>query len=114
MGTEKFICSILGVSGATVDWFCDEFDVDFTDDEFYQILDDLSGDLLHDNLYIKVGNVLMQRLWDKVISEYRDRLDEDKFDCVIDGSVSKFYYDGEIVTSKKDLEKYETKDKVAI
>lgn len=94
-----FVASCLYMDGEVFDKYCEAFDVDIDDDDVYETLNRCCGD------YHAFGTLILGCMFDKVIEEYKDRLDEEKFDYDFSSpSYPDFYYDGEHIESKDDLE----------
>lgn len=106
MTTKDFICYVvLGIQPDFIDNLCDEFDVDFSDDDIKEILDMCSGGFQKEDHYNRVGNEIIRHIYGQIIDSYNDVLDENKFDYELDGRCSRLYYDGETIYSKQDIEK---------
>lgn len=105
MNTNDFIAKcVLGIPCEKIDKLCDEFDVDFSDDDVEEILDLCSGDCFNNNHYSEVGNMLIERIFKNIIDKHNDVLDEEKFDYYINCDDSHLYYDGERICSQNDLD----------
>lgn len=105
MNTNDFVsCVVLRIPCEFIDELCDEWSLDFGDDDIKDLLNCCSGDCFHESHYGSVGNMLVRRLFQDIIEKYNDVLDEDKFDFYIDGSDSKLIYDGETIYRKKELD----------
>ena len=105
MNTNDFVsCAVLRIPCEFVDKLCDEYDLDFGGDDIEDLLNCCSGDCFHESHYESVGNMLLRKLFQDIIDKYNDVLDEEKFDCYIDGNDSHLIYDGETIHSKKELD----------
>lgn len=105
MDTKDFLCACFRVSSQKVDDITDGFDVDIDESDVRDILDTLRGDLWHPSHWERLGNELIRMLYCKVIGEWSDVLDEDKFDYYLDGWASELKYDGKTVTNHNDLQR---------
>ena len=106
MNTNDFICNaVLHIPGDYIDELCEEFDLDFSDDDVKDVIEMCGGNLEC------VGNELIRELFGKIIRKYKDELDEEKFDCYVNCHDSHLYYDGERICSKKDIEEIIEKKK---
>lgn len=105
MNTNDFVsCVVLRIPCEFIDKLCDEYDLDFGDEDIEELLNCCSGDCFHESHYNSVGNMLVRRLFQDIIDKYNDVLDEEKFDYYIDGNDSNLIYDGETIHSKKELD----------
>ena len=110
MTTQDFICySVLGIPCQFIDELCEEYDVDFSDDDVKDCLNCCCGSLFNQDNFRNVGNMLIQQIFQEIINKYNDVLDEDKFDWYIDGRDSKLSYDGETIYSRQDIERLSDK-----
>ena len=105
MKTSDFICYVvLGIQAEFIDELCDEFDVDFSDDDVKELLNICAGGLNQDDHFNAVGNLMIRNIYRDIIDKYNDVLDEEKFDYYLDGSCSHLYYDGKTIYRRQDLE----------
>ena len=99
MSTDRFICLYcLGIDGAVIDRICDDFGIDFDDNDAYEAV--------KNGIDTKWGPgvFLLQTLFGKIIKEYGE-LDKNKFDYDFSSpSFPCFYYDHQPFSTKKDLE----------
>lgn len=102
MTTKDFFCEIFNINSDFIDKICDDFDVDFDDEQVYEILDLCSGGF-EQRAYGRVGNLLIKRIFETVIDDYSDRLDENKFAINADGYCSTLEYDGKIIHNTAEL-----------
>lgn len=75
METKTFIGNCLGVYNGTskkIDEICDNFDIDMCDCDVYSALDCCEGD------YIRLGNLLIFNLYEKIIEKVQDMYPEHK------------------------------------
>jgi len=101
MKMNDFVVSCLFMDGAVFDEYCDAFDVDMTEEDVHETLDRCHGC----GDYHAFGPMILECMFDKVVAEYKDVLDEDKFDYDFSSpSYPDFYYDGEHITCKADLD----------
>lgn len=99
MNTNDFIAKcVLGIPCEKIDALCEEFDLDFSDDDVAEILDCCSEN------YSYVGNMLIEHLFKQIIDKHNDVLDEEKFNYYINCDDTHLYYDGERICSQKDLD----------
>lgn len=99
MDMNSFVASCLFMDGKVFDKYCDAFDVDMTEEDVHETLDRCNGE------YNAFGPLILECMFDKVIREYRDVLDENKFDYDFSSpSYPDFFYDGEHITCKSDLD----------
>lgn len=105
MSTADFIAKcVCRIPCNFVDELCDEYNLDFGDDDIEELLDLASGSYTNKNNYQYVGNMLVRKLFQDIIEQYNDVLDEEKFDWYIDGSDSNLIYDGEVIYNKEQLD----------
>ena len=101
MKMNSFVASCLYMDGAVFDEYCDAFDVDMTEEDVHETLDRCYGC----GDYNAFGPEILRCMFEKVIREYRDVLDEGKFDYDFSSpSYPDFYYDGKHINSKADLD----------
>lgn len=106
MTTKDFICYVvLGVPSDFIDELCDEFDVDFSEDDIKEILNMCAGGLDQEEHYHHVGDEIILTIYGNIIDSCKDVLDENKFGFYIDGRDSYLSYDGKIIYSKQDIER---------
>lgn len=103
MSTQSFICYVLGVCSFKIDQICEDFNIDLTQEDIAEALDFNAGGLFSKETYSNVGNFLIRRLYDKIISLWSDKLIEECFYANIEGGTSNLYYDDEVVCSSEDL-----------
>lgn len=100
MNTNDFICNaVLNIPGDYIDELCDEFNLDFDDEDVKNIFYMCGKDYLEN-----FGNELIRELYGQIINKYNDELDEEKFDYYLNCHDSHLYYDGERICSKEDIE----------
>ena len=104
MSTEDFIAACLMIPTEFIDNICDEYNVDFGDEDFFGMLDCCSGDCFHSNHYRNVGRMLVRFVLQEIVDLYTDVLDEEKFELDIDGRESGIIYDGERIKNKEQLD----------
>lgn len=105
MTTSDFITyAVLHVPSEFIDDLCDEYDVDFSDDDIIDMLNCCAGDVFHKSNFRNVGGMLIKHVFMEIIEKYSDVLDEDKFDYHIDGADSCIYYNEEIIENKSQLD----------
>lgn len=105
MKTSDFICYVvLGIQAEFIDELCDEFDVDFSDDDVKELLNMCAGGLNQEDHFYAVGNEMIRNIYGEIIDKYNDVLDEEKFDYYLDGRCSELLYDGKKIYSRQDLE----------
>lgn len=102
MSTEDFIASCLMVPTKFIDDLCDEYGVDFGDEEIYEFLNCCAGDCFHEHNYRNFGSMLVSHVLHEVVDLYTDVLDEDKFDYDI--SEPAIIYDGIYIENKQQLD----------
>ncbi len=97
---EKFILmGCLRCDAKVLDEYCEAFGVELTESDVTQALADCCGE------YKDFGRDILYQMWLKVIEEFHGVLDADKFDYDFSSpSYPDFYYDGERVYSRDDLE----------
>lgn len=107
MKTKDFICICLGLYDSTckkIDDICDDFDVDFSTDEFKEWIS-----WRGQNPDIQLGNLIILDLYRKVIKDamedYGEWLDEDKFDVEVNDMCSHLFYDRETIYNSEDIER---------
>ena len=107
MKTKDFICICLGLYDSTckkIDDICDDFDVDFSTDEFNEWIS-----WRGQNPDIQLGNLIISDLYRKVIKDamedYGEWLDEDKFDVEVNDMCSHLFYDRETIYNSEDIER---------
>ena len=107
MKTKDFICICLGLYDSTckkIDDICDDFDVDFSTDEFNEWIS-----WRGQNPDIQLGNLIISDLYRKVIKDamedYGEWLDEDKFDVEVNDMCSHLFYDRETILNSEDIER---------
>jgi hypothetical protein len=87
-----------------IDDICDDFDVDFSTDEFNEWIS-----WRGQNLDIQLGNLIISDLYRKVIKDamedYGEWLDEDKFDVEVNDMCSHLFYDRETIYNSEDIER---------
>lgn len=102
---KNFVCNCLGLYAGTcnfIDKLCDEFDVDFDDNDLSEILS--YGDKLRN-----VGNMIIGRLFERIIddvcNEYNCENDEirELFDYDCNDFCSTLYFNGEAYDKKEEL-----------
>lgn len=94
-----FVASVLFMDGGVFDEYSNAFGVDIDEYDVMQALDDCCGH------WSDFGRNILRIMWDKVISEFSHVLDVDKFDYDFSSpSYPWFYYDGEYVESRDELE----------
>jgi hypothetical protein len=107
MKTKDFICICLGLYDSTckkIDDICDDFDVDFSTDEFNEWISwrGQSPD-------IQLGYLIISDLYRKVIQnamdDFGEWLDEEKFDYDANDLASHLYYDSGVITDSDDIER---------
>ena len=104
MSTEDFIAACLKVPTKLIDDLCDEYNVDFSEGEVFDMLDCCAGDVFHKWHYENFGGMLVRHVLSEIIEQYTDVLDEDKFDYDIDGADSAIIYDGVRIENKQQLD----------
>ena len=107
MKTKDFICICLGLYDSTckkIDDICDDFDVDFSTDEFNEWIS-----WRGQNPDIQLGNLIISDLYRKVIKnamdDFGEWLDEEKFDYDANDLASHLYYDSGVITDSDDIER---------
>ena len=107
MKTKDFICICLGLYDSTckkIDDICDDFDVDFSTDEFNEWIS-----WRGQNPDIQLGNLIISDLYRKVIQnamdDFGEWLDEEKFDYDANDLASHLYYDRGVITDSDDIER---------
>jgi hypothetical protein len=107
MKTKDFICICLGLYDSTckkIDDICDDFDVDFSTDEFNEWIS-----WRGQNPDIQLGNLIISDLYRKVIQnamdDFGEWLDEEKFDYDANDLASHLYYDSGVITDSDDIER---------
>ena len=100
MSTEDFIAACLMVPTRLIDDLCDEYNVDFSESDVFDMLNNCAGDCFHKSNYSGFGGMLVRHVMREIIDKYTDVLDEDKFDCDIDGIL----YDGVLIENKQQLD----------
>ena len=107
MKTKDFICICLGLYDSTckkIDDICDDFDVDFSTDEFNEWIS-----WRGQNPDIQLGNLIISDLYRKVIqnamADFGEWLDEEKFDYDANDLASHLYYDSGVITDSDDIER---------
>ena len=93
-------CLGFGLSDETFEDYCGAFDVDFDEDDVYDAIRICSGD------YSNVANELYYRLFEKIISQYKDEpsLDRNLWGTDCNGLCSALYYDGVRIDCPEDVE----------
>lgn len=100
---NDFMATCFYLDGPVIDQFCEDFDVDIEEEEFL----DCIKECCPNNLKF-VGRSVLIMLWGKVVDKYKQYLDVEKFDYDVSSpSYPCFYYDGEHITCKEDLDKIE-------
>ena len=87
-----------------IDDLCDEYGVDFGDEEIYEFLNCCAGDCFHEHNYRNFGSLLVKHVLFEIVEQYTDVLDEEKFDFDIDGIDSAIIYDEVRIESKQQLD----------
>ena len=107
MKTKDFICICLGLYDSTckkIDDICDDFDVDFSTDEFNEWISWRGS-----NPDIQLSNLIISDLYRKVIQnamdDFGEWLDEDKFDVEVNDMCSHLFYDRETIYNSEDIER---------
>lgn len=107
MKTKDFICICLGLYDSTckkIDDICDDFDVDFSTDEFNEWIS-----WRGQNPDIQLSNLIISDLYRKVIQnamdDFGEWLDEDKFDVEVNDMCSHLFYDRETIYNSEDIER---------
>jgi len=100
MNTVDFVCTCIGIDGGVIDRLCDEFDIDFGDNDVIDALKTLStGDKW----------APAKELLNVVFREIQDlypQLDRNKFTCDFSSpSYPDMYYDGERFDTKEELDR---------
>ncbi len=89
-----------------VDELCEDFDVALSEDDVFTALRNCSND------YRNFGREMLITIWEKVIRDYEDVLDINKFNYDVSSpSYPDFYYDDEIVSCRADLDELINKNK---
>lgn len=106
MKMNDFICSCFFMDGDVIDKLCDDFDIDFDEEDVLGCIANRSEEELKG-----VGIDLLCKVLDKIIEKYPE-LDKDKFDYDFSSpSFPDFYYNEERFENKEELdeiaEKYE-------
>lgn len=104
MSTEDFIASCLMVPTKEIDRLCDEYDVDFSDEDVYEMLNCCAGDVFHRHNYQSFGRMLFRHVACEIEEKYTDVLDEDKLDIDFDGCEVVITYDDVVIESKAQLD----------
>lgn len=100
MKTTDFVCMCLGIDGDVIDNICDEFDIDLEDSDVLSAIRFSS----EENPWGAAKELLII-LFEKIIDDYRDLLDVDKFDFDFSSpSFPCFYYDEEEFSTKEELD----------
>lgn len=100
MDTKTFFCITLGVDGHVIDSITDEFDVDLTDDDVLEAIRHSNEDN-----HWGAGQYLLTRLYEQIIEQYKNILDEDLFDWDVSSpSYPDFIYDGQRITTRQQLD----------
>ena len=103
---NDFICSCFFMDGDVIDKLCDDFDIDFDEEDVMNCLRNKSEEELKG-----VGCDLLYKVLEKIMENYPE-LGKDKFDYDFSSpSFPDFYYDGQRFETKEELdaiaEKYE-------
>lgn len=100
MKTNDFICSCFGIDGEVIDEICDNFDIDFSDDDVLEAFNNAP----YDDRW-GVGKSLLLMLFGKIMDMYSGILDEEKFDYDFTSpSFPSMYYDDVEFSSKEELD----------
>lgn len=110
MTTEDFMAACLMVPTQLIDDLCDEYNVDFGEEDVFEMLNNCAGDCFHKHSFRNFGSMLIRHVLFEIAEQYTDVLDEDKFDFDIDGRDSAIIYDGVRIENKQQLD--EIYDKV--
>ena len=99
MTTERFVSLSLGIDGEVIDKLCEEFNIDFSEDDFIECVKNGI------NRHWGVAEELLMLVFHNIIEQYPE-LDEDKFDYDFSSpSFPDFYYNEERFSTKEDLDK---------
>ena len=104
MSTEDFIASCLMVPTKEIDRLCDEYDVDFSDEDVYEMLNNCAGDVFHEHHFNRFGAMLVRHIAFEIAAKYTDVLEEDKFGIDFDGCEVVITYDDVLIESKEQLD----------
>lgn len=104
MSTEDFIASCLMVPTKEIDRLCDEYDVDFSDEDVYEMLNNCAGDVFHEHHFNRFGQLLVNHIAFEIAAKYTDVLDENKLEIDFDGCEVVITYDDVLIESKKQLD----------
>lgn len=104
MSTEDFIAACLMVPTKLIDDLCDEYDVDFGEEDVFEMLNCCSGRCFQKNKFRNFGRMLIRHVLWEIVDLYTDILDEDKFELDIDGRDSAIIYDGVRIENKQQLD----------
>lgn len=101
METKDFICVCLGISSKKVDDICDNFNVDISDKEVYDILNLFEG-----SGFQNFGDLLTLKLFRKVEDRAVEELGlkRELFDSFLNGYDTHFYYSKVEMYRWEDLE----------
>lgn len=112
MQTNEFISCALGcgMTGRAIDEFTDNFNVGYSFDDIYETMRMLCQNDASNLQYF--NDAFLSDLWWRVVQRYVEKgLDEDLFNCDINGDSCHFYYDGEEVYDADDLDRLVEKQK---
>ena len=99
MNMNDFLCSCLFMDGLVIDRLCDDFDIDFDEEDVMDCLRNRSEEELKG-----VGRDLLYKVLEKIMENYPE-LDKDKFDYDFSSpSYPDFYYDGQRFETKEGLD----------
>lgn len=104
MSTEDFIASCLMVPTKEIDRLCDEYDVDFSNEDVYEMLNNCAGDVFHEPHFKSFGAMLVWHIAFEIAAKYTDVLEEDKLGIDFDGCEVVITYDDVLIESKKQLD----------
>ena len=104
MTTEDFIASCLMVPTKEIDRLCDEYDVDFSDEDVYEMLNNCAGDCFHEHNFNRFGAMLVRHIAFEIAAKYTDVLEEGKFDIGYDGCEVVITYDDVLIENKAQLD----------
>lgn len=110
MSTEDFIAACLMVPTKLIDDLCDEYNVDFGEEEIFDMLNCCAGDVFHKHNYRNFGKMLIRLVLQEIVDLYTDVLDEGKFELDVDGNDSAIIYDDVRIESKTQLDEIYNKE----
>ena len=110
MTTQDFIAACLMVPTKVIDDLCDEYNVDFGEEEIINMLNLCAGDVFHKHSYRNFGRLLVKHVLNEIAELYTDVLDEAKFDLDYDGCEAVISYDDVLIESKEQLDKIYNKE----